>query len=280
MSGPHEPKTDTERGRRWTGAGPHVRRFHAFGVGLAKTGTSSLAECFAEYRSGHEFMFQETVEELGRLAEGRSTALELREFLRRRDAAVGLELDSASFHHFYIEHLLEEFPSAAIVYTVRDCLSWTESFLQMMLRNYARRAADGIPEWQLTLGRLMVGVFDPGAFASHARLVRELPDLVEGYLSYWARANRRVLDVLPAERSLCVRTGGLSSSLPNVARFVGADPARLRPDAFHANAGDYREPLLATLDPAWLSERAREHCGAVTARLFPGDPLATPAAGA
>jgi len=269
MSEPRPPNPSAERGRRFGGEGQlDQRRFHAFGVGLAKTGTNSLAESFASYRSGSEFMFQEAIEAFARFADGADDQAEFRAFLRRRDALGGLEMDSASFHHFYVEELISEFPEARFIHTVRDAVSWTESFLQMMLRNRARYVSAPYPAWQATLGRLMVGSFDPDVFVSRTRLEQALPEIVGGYFAYWARSNRLLLRVLPAERSIRADTLELSTTLPNVARFLGVPPERLRPEGFHANAGGYDVPLLSTLDPKELARLVDRECGDVNRDLF------------
>ncbi len=265
-----------ERGRRWNDEIAQSRRFHAFVVGLAKTGTSSLAESFAAYRAGHEFMFQEAVEQTAAWRSGRLSAADFGTFLQERDRASLLELDSASFHHFYFELLIPLFPAARFIYTVRDCFSWVESFLQMMLRNRQRYAEPSavLPRWQVTLGELMVGRFDPEVFVSHEACAAALPEIVDEYLRYWAIANEHVLSRLPEARSLVVRTSSLSTALPEIARFVGADERELMAQGAHANRGNFTASLLQSLDRSFLLERARRHCATLMARLFPEISLA------
>ena len=53
----------------------------------------------------------------------------------RAAEAGSLELDSASFNHFFIDFLIDLHPDARFVYTRRDAVSWADSFLNMVLRH-------------------------------------------------------------------------------------------------------------------------------------------------
>jgi hypothetical protein len=220
-------------------------------------------------------MFQEAIEHVAAWRAGGITDHDMRSFLRERDRASRLEMDSASFNHFYLQLLVEEFPDAKFVFTVRDCVSWVESFLQMMLRNRKRHFELGrtIPAWQVSLGQLMVGQFDPDLFVSRDTLLEALPQIVDGYLRFWAEANLQVLSILPRERSLTVPTLALTQSLPQICGFLGAAEDNLVLEAAHRNRGDAAAPLLATLDRDLLRARAQSHCGPLMARLFPDEPL-------
>jgi hypothetical protein len=53
----------------------------------------------------------------------------------RDDLAGALELDSASFNHYFFDILVELHPATRFVYTRRNAVSWADSFLIMVLRH-------------------------------------------------------------------------------------------------------------------------------------------------
>ena len=223
------------------------RRFHLIAVGLPKTGTTSLAYLFQRFRWGYEFLLAESVE---RLIAWRGGALDrdgMRCWLASRAEAGTLELDSASFNHYFLDILVELHPAARFVYTRRDAVSWADSLLNMVLRQGMYHRGQGWPEWQLTLGRLMAPSFDPGRFASPAHLRPALRQLAEELLGFYARETARIEALLPPERSLVIPTEDLSTSLDIFAEFARVPRSALNAAGSHANRGHGKIPLVAAL---------------------------------
>ena len=171
----------------------------------------------------------------------------MRRWLTSRAEAGALELDSASFNHYFLEILVELHPAARFVYTRRDAVSWADSFLNMVLRHGTYLRGHSWPEWQLALGRLMAPSFDPGQFASPERLRHALRPLAEELLGFYVRETARIEAALPPERSLVIPTDGLSMSLDNLAAFAGLPRSALNAAGSHANRGQGQIPLLAAL---------------------------------
>lgn len=199
------------------------RRFHAYNVGLPRTGTSSIATLFGQYRSVTEFKEQETVEHIVAWQGGGLSAEAFRDYVLRRDGEGQLEMDSASFNHFYLDILVDMFPQAKFVFTMRDCYSWINSFLSLLLRWRQRFLTRGLemPAWMTDYGRLLFGDFSWAGFASSEALRASVPDLVEPFIRCWSIYNLRVLERLPPERSLIIRTHDLSHRLDELATFIG-----------------------------------------------------------
>jgi hypothetical protein len=223
------------------------RRFHLIGVGLPKTGTTSLAHLFQPFRWGYEFLFPESVERLIAWKGGRFGHERMRRWLALRAEAGALELDSASFNHYFLDILVELHPAARFVYTRRDAVSWTDSFLNMVLSHSTYLRDHPWPEWQLALGRLMAPSFDPGRFASPEHLRPALRSLAEELLGFYARETPRIEAALPPERSLVIPTDGLSTSLDTLAEFAGVPRSALNAVGSHANRGQAKIPLVAAL---------------------------------
>ena len=243
------PLAGVERGRWWGEAGfppaAPERRFHLIGVGLAKTGTTSLASMFRPYRWGYEFLFAETVERIVAWREARLDDEAMRAWVADRSEAGALEMDAASFNHYVVGMLAAAHPEARFLYTRRDPVSWADSFLNMLVRNGARLAARPWPAWQLALGRLMAPSFDPAAFASADALAEAVPTLGPELLRFWKVETARVEAALPPERTCIVETRGLSAQVGTLAAFVGVAPGTLV--VAHENVGEGKRPFVAAL---------------------------------
>ena len=61
------------------------RQFQCYCVGLAKTGTTSIAAIFGRYRSEHDFMFEETMAKIAAWREGQISPELFAEFILERD---------------------------------------------------------------------------------------------------------------------------------------------------------------------------------------------------
>lgn len=241
------------------------RRFRIYTVGIAKTGTTSIAGIFGRYRSAHEFMFAETVRQISAWHQGAISTESLRSYVLQRDRKGGLELDSASFNHHFIPILAEEFPDSKFVFSIRDCFSWLDSIVTMGLT-----AGAGVPSWMMEYGRFIArDRVDQGAITAPFDLMRALPDLVDGLFRYWSEMNSSVLDLLPEGRSLIVRTHELSASLDRLALFAGVPRDSLTARAKHRNRAAERLEILRSLDPGLIEERYQVHCRELMERVFP-----------
>lgn len=227
---------------------PPARRFHLINVGLPRCGTSSVYSLFARFRAGNEFMERETITQCVRRSRGELTDGQFIDFLRRRDLEGGLEVDSASFNHLYLDLLREEHPRARFLFLIRDPYTWTGSYIKM-LRHWLGRFAErgqAPPQWMSDYGALLLEGFSWDALASPRALRDHLPVLAERFVRHWADANRRVLDLLPPDRSLVVQTDELSRRAAEIAEFCGVAPISLTTD-HHTNASADRADPLAGL---------------------------------
>ena len=247
------------------------RQFHVYNVGIPKTGTTSIANLFREYKTGHEFMFGETVEHIIAYYDRRIATETFRKYIRFRDCKGKFEMDSSSFNHYYLDILEEEFPDVKFIFTIRDCYSWLNSYLNMLLRwrVYHQTAQSMIPTWQIEYGRFQFGAFDPDDFASPQALKLRLPDMLDGFLRCWSEYNTRVLDRLPAERSIVIRTHEISGSLVKLAYFVDVAENKLAAAAKHSNYGSDKMNVLGFIDRDLLEDRCNHYCSNLMNRIFP-----------
>jgi hypothetical protein len=235
---------------------PPPRRFQAYNVGLPKTGTSSIWTLFGHYRSGNEFMEAETVMQIVNRHDGTLSDTALRAYLLRRDREGGLEMDSASFNHLYLDLLVEMFPQAKFICTIREPYTWMNSYCKMLLRYRQLFAIQGVepPQWMTDYGRILFGTFTWDAFMSLDAFQSQLATLVDGFVRHWGEANRRIFALLPRERSLVLRTHELSAQLDALAQFVGVRRETLTA-IHHRNVNPDHSNVLRRLDSTFFQER-------------------------
>ena len=194
----------------------HPRRNRLYCVGAAKTGTHSIHSMFDDtVRSRHEAYSEELIEKILDLHEERITDAEMLSYVRQRDRRLRLDVDSSQLNFFLIDYLLDEFPDALFLLTIRDCYSWLDSFINDSLRRSTSK------NW-LRLRELR---FQAGAL-SHPAEERALKDKglynLDGYLSYWANHNNKVLSSVPKDRLMIVRTQAISRAAPDIAAFAAS----------------------------------------------------------
>ena len=250
------------RSLRRRSARPTDRRFRLFGVGLAKSGTHSLAGVFArDYRSAHEPEAKAQVELTCDVIEGKADAADLRRYLRDREDRLRLEVNAAGWNGLVVEELVDLADDTRFVVTVREPRSWLDSLVNHLKVGQA-------PEHFLRLRRLIYdtgGPHPPGeaVLAEHGFYP------LDGYLGDWARRHQRILDAVPAERLLVVRTEEIGARLGELAAFVGVDPETLDPEQAHGFKARAKFGLIDEIDQDHLNERIDTLCGPVLARLFP-----------
>lgn len=244
------------------------RRFKAYSVGIERTGTKSVAAIFSNYHSYHEFMWAEAIRTILEYEKGAITAEELRSFVRDRDTKGMLEMDSAGYTFFYLHCLVEEFLHAKFLFCIRDCYSWLDSIINTYLHGVNDEPL--IREYT----SFLFGI-DQTLFQTRETFSRVFPDHIDGFLSYWADANATILDVLPQERSMIIRTDEISTSLGAMARLAGVEESTLIPTASHQNRSVRKYSLLKQYDPAFLEAKFASHCAILMERFFPGYTLAS-----
>ena len=241
------------------------RRFQAYNVGLPKTGTASIAALFGRYRSAHEFMFLETVAQISSWLDGLVSTESFKARILERDRCGGLEMDSASFNHHYLQILSGSFPEAKFIFTIRDCYSWLNSVLNMSLRYAAN-----VPDWMLPYSKFLIGYqLDRSTFGDLPGTRQKPTGIVESLLRYWQTSNQRVLELLPGDRCLIVRTDRISDTLDTMADFIGIPTESLVVSDRHRNRAPENVQFLQFLDRVWLEEHCDLHCGPLMKQFFP-----------
>lgn len=244
------------------------RKFLGYGVGLGKTGTTSLARIFeSRHRAAKEPGAAFLVSAIERRMDGRASRGELERFLQRRDQVLDLEFESNQLLGLLTDILVDLFPDARFVLTVRDCFSWLESEIGQQLGHLAAGSPGPWQRWW----KFAFGFGESHSYAAEEHALRDLglPPLAL-YFAHWTRHNEAVLASVPADRLLVIRTSEIRARLDDIATFVGVTADTLDAGSAHSHARP-RKPLrlLDTIGPAFLDQSAARNCGPLMRCLFP-----------
>ena len=252
----------------WAATVP-ARRFHLVCVGLPRSGVVSLFTLFGNFRAGNEYAESETIRTLVEHHKGALNHDALRAYMARRDRESALEMDAASFLHLAGDLLAKLSDETRFVLPVRAPDAWFESYLGELVRVHERLRARGKtpPAWQRDYGEMLMGRFDWEEIATPEARRACLPDVARRFLSHWAQATGKMLDTLPPERTLVLRTQDLGPMRDRLAAFVD-QPAGSLMGAAHSNAGPPGPSPLDGLPDGWLARAAAEICGPTHARVL------------
>jgi hypothetical protein len=240
------------------------RKFQAYCVGTAKSGTHTIAGLLSHrYRTAHEPEDNATIDIILAAANGSINKREIAEFVRKRDKRLRLELESSHFNHFFIDILVSEFRRARFILTIRDCYSWVNSFI-----NHQLMWGVSSDSWR----KLRDFRFRPDKF-NHARQEQILADhglyTLDGYLSYWAAHNTRVLEAVPRDRLLVLRTNEIKRQAGKLAEFLNIPVESLDVTQTHSFQAKKDFGLLAEIDKGFLEQKVNAHCQELMSRYFP-----------
>lgn len=225
------------------------KRFYC--VGLPKAGTHSLAEMLTPVlRTAHEPEAELLIPFLSDARKGKLDADETQRFLHSRDQRLNLEFESSHLLGALTPNLVEAFPNARFVLLVRECRSWIDSMIndQLNLRTWPGYA-DWVPVYEYYLRgkdqefRPVEGVLED---------LRLYP--LRNYARSWCNQILRVMETVPAERLLTIRTHELASSANELADFVGVRSADMDLGRSHTYRAPRKHHVLDQIGEDYVGE--------------------------
>ncbi|MBI3150377.1 MAG: hypothetical protein HYZ17_17875 [Betaproteobacteria bacterium] len=244
-------------------AGPRAARIaQCYGVGIAKSGTHSVAELFRPpLRSMHEPEAARTIEFILARAGGRIGDEEAKRYVLARDQRLHLDLEASHFNVYLLRELVALFPAARFVLTLREPRSWLDSIINQQLAHYSEQHWVKLRELRFQPLRF------PHGKGEEALRQRGLYSL-DGYLRYWTWHQQTVLDTVPPERLLLVPTEEIGARAKAIAAF-GEIPERfLGAERAPSYTARKKFGVLEELDPQHLQDALDIHCQAMLTRLF------------
>jgi len=100
-------------------------------LSLPKCGSSSINDYCKNMNSRHEAWHSGVTETYLKVLNNNYPKETFLKYLLFRQIALELDIDAATFHHFYAEDIINLFPDSSYIYIYRDPLSWILSMLNM-----------------------------------------------------------------------------------------------------------------------------------------------------
>jgi hypothetical protein len=242
-----------------------VRRARLYCVGTGKSGTHSIASMFSTtVRTGHETEAVPLMENFVAWKSGRMDEAQFCQWLHARDRRLALEVDSSTLNRDIIDVLIREFPDARFLLTIRDCYSWCNSHINHFLRFRHEMA----PIW-MQLGKWRMGEREY-PHASEDRILKEqgLRSL-DFYFAFWAWHNMGVLEQVPPDRLLVVRTDEIGKRAFEIAEFAALPRRAVRVERTHEFRNAGKQQILQQIDRDFVETTAERHCRPLMDRFFP-----------
>lgn len=240
------------------------RRAHLICVGAAKTGTHTIASMFhSDIRAFHEAGAKKIIELIITCATNEEKRHSILQAIRERDRLICAEIDSSQLNYYLLDILLNEYPEAKFLLTIRDCYTWLNSFINHTLRYpcssllWKRFRDYRFRSDQLDHPDEEVPLKERGLYT------------LEGYLSYWSKHNNDVLNIIPANRLMIVRTDQISLRSGEIAAFSGLPPDVIKHDRLHAFKNDIDFRVLHQLPAPYVDQMIEKYCGHLMNKLFP-----------
>ena len=232
------------------------RRFDVCCCGLSKTGTHSMAGIFENYRSAHHPDADARLKLAIGYLKGELDATRAEQTLRRRDRLLHLEMESSTLAGMLIEPMVKACPEKKFILTMRDVYTWCDSWLDHNINSPPTPTS-----LFGTLDRVRLRVEEFPLSKYDAPLAeRGFPSLA-CFFQLWANHNSGVLQTVPAERLLIVRTDQISNRIADIAQWVGVPPETLRRDRAWLFVAPKKHGVLARLDASYVRETAEHFCG-------------------
>lgn len=240
-----------------------VRRAQLYGVGIAKSGTHSIAAMFSRnVRARHEPQAAELIDKILDWRGGRLGERELTDWIRNRDRELALEVDSAGLNFQILDILLREFPKARFVLSIRNCYSWTNSIMNNHLQ---MPSVEHWARWRKFLHEGEITTYAPEEKVLEEKGLYTL----DIYFTRWAKRENQVMVKIPRERLFVVRTDQLRQRAFELADFAGLPRYAVRLDRTHEFQNRQKQEIIRQIDRDFLERKVEEHCRPLMTRFFP-----------
>lgn len=244
------------------------KRFHAYCVGTPKSGTHSVANLFSNFRTRHEPSQIFMIYLMNRKKNGHISESELRNIFNASNIASWLEMNSSHYNGFFIEELYSTFRNAKYILTIRDPISWLDSWFnhQLSRENYTN-------DTMFDLGRRLY--YNRGhSYSKYDSFLEELNIFpIKSYFEFWNEHNKKVLDTIPKEKLMIVKTKEISSNIREFSEFLDIDEATICNTESHGYKARKKHYILSKIDKNYILDLAQETCGELNSKYFPESPL-------
>ncbi|NJK38231.1 MAG: sulfotransferase [Oscillatoriales cyanobacterium RM2_1_1] len=250
------------------------RSLHAYCIGTPKSGTHSLAAMLKNYRSSHEPEWQNLIDLIGQEHLRRLhyetddyliTNQKYISYFKIRDRRLNLEFEASHLLGPFVQILVKAFPRAKFILTLRDCYSWIDSMINdelnmetQGLRVYWRKAYDYY-------------FFSENHTYSPKESVLKYQGLypLSAYIQYWKRHNETIIQGIPAEQLLILKTHEINNSTDRIADYLGILESQISTENKHAYPSKGKHHVLKQIPQTYLLEKVQYEAGELMKTYFP-----------
>lgn len=236
------------------------RRFHCYCIGAAKTATTSISSMFEHnFDAQHEADIKNTNHNIINYLEQKITQEQMRDFLKKRDRQLRLEMESTHSLIYVASELSSLFPQSKFIVTVREPMDWIRSRINFHFKKHP-------PEWEEY--RQYFWMKKTKAYSEQEESLQE-NDLasLDAYLGQYAEHYALVKKHIPEDRKLMVRMDEISEKTSEIARFLGINPKKIIPE--HSNSQPNKAAFIDNLDQQFVLQKIWYHCQELIEEFFP-----------
>ena len=232
------------------------RKFHAYCVGLPRSGTHSIAKMLEdEYMSSHEPYHASMIKFL--MSEKNKSAKSREEYIRVRDSLLNLEMESTHLLHNFMPELVKLFPESKFLLTVREPRSWLESEFNQLLKPGKGKQ---ISIWS-NYDELKYGNFKSEPESNKIKGRGGLYPL-KSILKYYKYHISAVIDNVPVDRLLIIDTFEIKLRIKEVSNFLNIDESKINLNKTHSAKNKNKIPLEQFLPDKEIEDLIARNLGA------------------
>ena len=239
------------------------RKCHIYCLGAAKTGTTSLAQMLSQQRrSAHEPETAETNQIIIDYLTKKLSKDDVIRILKKRDRRLNLEFESSHPLGYLAEVLPELFKKSKFIITYREPKAWLKSRVNFhkgkdpeawrAYRNYIwNKHFDGFPVEETILK-------NSGLFS------------LDAYLKQYIEQYELLLEHLPADRTLLLKTEEIDTSTAQLEKFCGKRSPLTKLTPKRTNIYTPSSSLLDDINPEYLEKKVNKLLAAsnISEKLF------------
>jgi Sulfotransferase domain len=241
------------------------RRIHAYCIGLPRSGTHSMATMFSKrYAAYHEPLSHDTIVHLLNYLLGNYSSQQFNALLVARDKYLQLEMEASHMLHHVIDRVVDLFPDAKFILTIRDPFSWLESEINQNV------FTEHCPIWK-ALERYRYGRYNR-TFEAQERSLATIDNVypISSYLSYWKDHYTLVTNRVPRHRLFLLKTHEIHKCVIPLASFLNIEPTSIDIEQCHAASNTQKSiNLYSYVSKGFVAEQVEQYCGDIVHKIFP-----------
>lgn len=215
-------------------------------TGTFKSGTHSIHSIFKKYcRSSHEPDKAELMDLY--FKKDTTSAKKTQKMVTKREKRLYLEMNSSGLNYLILDQLLNLYPEAKFIHTIRAPYAWLNSWIDHDLNHPFKEITQRYFDRLFKRGKI--------PYAKEEKILKDLNlPTIGGMLSYWQKHNLSVLEKVPPSKLLVIKTKDISDELDTIFEFTGLSKIHSDIDS-HAYKAKKKHNILDRLDEKFVEQK-------------------------